>query len=172
MIPVFKTYDYVLVRGHDRKITGIITASDLSVQFQGWTEPFLVLSEIENLLRNMIGERFQASELVVAGNPGIKDKKINSVADLAFGEYVRLLENPAAWKKFNVSVDRATFCETLAIVRQIRNDVMHFHPGGISENDVNIIRNFVRVLKQIVTINGSLESSPVQQTKPAPTPLP
>ena len=45
---------YVLIRDESNKIIGIVTASDLSLQFRTLTEPFLLLSEIENLLRNMI----------------------------------------------------------------------------------------------------------------------
>jgi len=56
-IPIIVANDYVLVRGFDGRITGIITSSDLSIQFRLLTEPFLLLSEIENLVRNMIGDQ-------------------------------------------------------------------------------------------------------------------
>jgi CBS domain-containing protein len=38
VIPTLVEYGYVLVRGRDRKITGIVTASDLSLQFHTLTE--------------------------------------------------------------------------------------------------------------------------------------
>src|SRR2546426_10657058 len=47
-IPTIVEHGYVLVRNErDRRITGIVTASDLSLQFQGLAEPFLLLREIE-----------------------------------------------------------------------------------------------------------------------------
>jgi predicted transcriptional regulator len=46
-IPIITTNDYVLVRGMDGKISGIVTSSDLSSEFRKLTEPFLLLSEIE-----------------------------------------------------------------------------------------------------------------------------
>ncbi|WP_459162147.1 hypothetical protein ACQ5SK_08415 [Bradyrhizobium japonicum] len=67
-IPVIVTHQYVLVRSEDGRITGIITASDLSEQFQLLAEPFLLLGEIENLLRGLIADRFSTEDLV-----GIRD---------------------------------------------------------------------------------------------------
>ncbi len=47
-IPTIVEFGYVLVRDQrDRRITGIVTASDLSLQFQALAEPFLLLREIE-----------------------------------------------------------------------------------------------------------------------------
>jgi len=40
-IPTIVEFGYMLVRNQDRRITGIITASDLSLQFQTLSEPFL-----------------------------------------------------------------------------------------------------------------------------------
>jgi CBS domain-containing protein len=43
---------YVLIRDSSNKISGIVTASDLSEQFRRLTEPFLLLGEIENHIRS------------------------------------------------------------------------------------------------------------------------
>ena len=51
-------HEAVLVRGDDQSITGIVTATDLSIMFREQTEPFLLLSEIENQLRRLIGWPF------------------------------------------------------------------------------------------------------------------
>jgi hypothetical protein len=45
-----------------------------------------------------------------------------------FGEYVRLLENPANWSKLQLALDRVVFTKMLNGVRLVRNDVMHFDP--------------------------------------------
>src|SRR5215211_3807994 len=42
-IPIIIKHEYVLIRGDDQQITGIITATDLSEQFQLLSEPFLLL---------------------------------------------------------------------------------------------------------------------------------
>jgi CBS domain-containing protein len=145
-------HGYVLVRGEHKKITGIVTASDLSLQFRALTEPFLLLSEIENLIRNLIGDRFTAAELLEAREPSSDNRKVQSVADLTFGEYKVLLEKPERWERLQLAVNRVLFCKDLDRVRGIRNDVVHFDPDGITTEDLDTLRGFARFLKQLETI--------------------
>jgi predicted transcriptional regulator len=157
-IPLIVANDYVLVRGTDNKIQGIITANDLSIQFRVLTEPFLLLSEIENLIRNMIGGHFSASELSDARDPGSTARPIQNVADLTFGEYIRLLQNPDRWTQLGIAVDRTIFCAKLDRVREIRNDVTHFDPDGITAQDLEVLRDFTTFLKQLENIVGRASS--------------
>jgi hypothetical protein len=143
---------YVLIRGADNKITGIVTTSDLSVQFQQLGEPFLLLGEIENYIRRMIQDKFTLEELVEARDPEDAERKVHTVADLAFGEYVRLLENPVRWSNLNLSIDRSLFIKQLDQIRLIRNDVMHFDPDGIADSDLDTLRGFVRFLQGLANI--------------------
>lgn len=154
-IPIIVQHQYVLVRSSDNRISGIVTASDLSLQFQQLAEPFLLLSEIENHIRRLIGNKFSVEELSQARDPGDTDRKIERVADLTFGEYIRLLENPDRWTKLLLSIDRATFCKQLDRVRMIRNDVMHFDPDGIPPEDLETLREFTRFLQRLQNIGVS-----------------
>ena len=151
-IGIIAEQQYVLVRGHDQRITGIVTASDLSLQFQQLAEPFLLLGEIENHLRQVISQRFTPTELKSAKDPADSKRVVTSVADLTYGEYKRLLENPERWDKLNITVDRKTCMEKLENVRRIRNDVMHFDPDGIPEKDLQAIREFARFLQRLQII--------------------
>ena len=45
--------DYILVRGHDATITGIVTAADLALEFKERTQPFILIGEIEHQLRKL-----------------------------------------------------------------------------------------------------------------------
>jgi hypothetical protein len=147
-------HSYVLVRGAENKITGIITTSDLSLQFQLLSEPFLLLSEIENHIRLLIDNRFTKEELSTVRDPNDTNREIESVADLTFGEYIRLLEHPANWTKIGLAVDRVIFVQELDRVRRIRNDVMHFDPDGITKEDHELLRHFVRFMHDLRAING------------------
>jgi hypothetical protein len=122
-IPIIVTHQYVLVRSEDNKISGIITASDLSEQFRLLAEPFLLLGEIENLLRGLIADRFSSDDLAGVRDPGDSGRKIQGPDDLAFGEYLRLFEKPERWEQFGLAIDRVGFCRDLDSIRQIRNDV-------------------------------------------------
>jgi hypothetical protein len=151
-IPLVVAHEYVLVRNDDNRIIGIITATDLSEQFQLLSEPFLLLGEIENLLRSIIGDRFSASELAGTRDPGDEGRKVESPADLNFGEYVRLLQNPENWKHFGFDIDRVVFCSDLDAIREIRNNVMHFDPEGIVDDDLRKLRTFTNFLKQLQSV--------------------
>jgi CBS domain-containing protein len=147
-------HSYVLVRGEDRTITGIVTTSDLSLQFQQLSEPFLLLSEIENHVRLVIDGKFTADELSTAKDSVDPDRKIESVADLTLGEYIRLLENPDNWTKAGLTVDRKIFIRELDHVRRIRNDVMHFDPDGITEEDHKLLKHFLQFMHELRAIAG------------------
>ena len=153
-IPMITRHDYVLVRGEQNKITGIVTASDLSRQFQSLSEPFLLLSEIENLIRNMIGEKFSVTELSSAVDPGAPARSVSSVDDLTFGEYIRLLQQPDRWAQLGLAIDRVLFCKDLDSVREIRNDVTHFDPDGITADEVERLRDFKSLLETLESISS------------------
>jgi hypothetical protein len=149
-IPRIVQHQYVLIRGSDKRITGIVTATDLSQQFQQLAEPFLLLGEIENHVRRLIGNNFSPEELQSVAR---HSERVNNHADdLTFGDYVRLLEKERRWKKINLAVDRQEFCTRLDKVREIRNDVMHFDPGGILPKDLEHLRCFENFLQRLRTI--------------------
>jgi hypothetical protein len=94
-------------------------------------------------------------ELDEAKNPGDDSREINNVADMSFGEYVRLLQNPDRWQKLGLNIDRATFVKDLESVNRIRNDVMHFDPDGISPNDLDDLRKTAKFLQQLRDLTRS-----------------
>lgn len=138
-------HDYVLVRSSDQLISGIVTVTDISEQFLQLTEPFLLLGEIEQALRGLLAgvpkERLQA-----ACDPRDTSRPVEGPADLTFGEYLRLLENPDEWAQLPINLDRTTFVQFLDDVRQIRNDVMHFDTDEMPETSKTKLRNLVRLL--------------------------
>ena len=78
-----------------------------------------------------------------------RKNRIESPADLTFGEYVRLLENPDQWSKLAFTADRAVFIGEMDKVRQTRNDVMHFDPDGIEDAQIDQLKCFYRLLRQL-----------------------
>ena len=142
-------HEAVLVRGAENLITGIVTATDLSIMLRELTEPFLLLSEIENQLRRLINGHFSAKELKDAKDSGDEKREVHSVTDLTFGECTRLLEKPEHWQRLGVGLDRKTFVTQLSEVREIRNDVMHFHPDGLSADELQRLKNVRRLLQRV-----------------------
>ena len=139
-------YDYVLVRGVDRRITGILTAADLALQFEELAHPFLLIGEIEHHLRHLVRNQFTVEELTEAamGQEGVRGPD-----DLTFGGYCQLLGREEWWERLHLMVDRREFVRRLERVRIIRNDVMHFSPDGIVPEDVEQLDQLVRFLREL-----------------------
>jgi len=148
-IPVIVEHGYVLVRQKDRRITGIVTASDLSLQFRLLTEPFLLLREIELHVRLLLQKNITRDDFHLAENPAPADRQPQSISDLTFGQYVRLVQNPQVWEKLNLNVDSKILTKLLDEIREIRNEVMHFHPDPMTEQELDILKMGVRFLQEL-----------------------
>jgi CBS domain-containing protein len=148
-IPRIVGAGFVLVRGPDRAFQGIVTVADLSLQFRTLSEPFLLLGQIENLLRALIAQNFSIDELREAKNDADTSRKIEGVSDLTFGEYVRVLEPAKAWAKLKVHFARAPFLDDLKKVHELRNDVMHFDPDPLGDTEMALLRNFAAFLERV-----------------------
>lgn len=147
LIPVIAEKGFVFVTGPDRKLSGIVTTADLSVQFRTLAGPFLVIGEIERRLRLTLSNHFSVMELGQVRDPADTGRTIDSVNDLTLGETLRMLENPANWDRLNWPVDRAEFINALNDVKTIRNEVMHFSPDPLSSDQEEALTNFVGWLR-------------------------
>ena len=48
-----------------------------------------------------------------------------------------------------IGIDRKSFTRDLEAVRRIRNDVMHFDPDGVGEDDLGMLRKFVQFFQRL-----------------------
>jgi hypothetical protein len=144
-------YGYVLVRDErDRRMTGIVTPSDLTLQFQTLTEPFLLLREIELHVRRLLGDKVSTADFDLLGSAGQGAKsKPQSVADLTFGQYVRIFQHPQIWSKLDLRIDCGTLTGLLEEVRVIRNDVMHFDPDPRTSDERGTLKRAVRFMQEL-----------------------
>ena len=126
-------HDFVFVRSSgDRRITGVLTATDLSEQFQRFSEPFLLLERIELRIRRLIQDVFNVS-----------------VSHLTFGEYKKIFEQQENWEQLDFVACRKVFCDELDKVRKLRNEIMHFHPDVIEGGDFEQLHRFSRLLDKL-----------------------
>lgn len=145
--------EYVLVRRKDKTFSGIVTLADISHQFMTSTEPFLLLEQIENLIRRVLDKKFLIEELnVLCANEESESDKVSYIDDLTFGQYIRLIEKQDNWEKLDLSIDRSNFIKKLDEVREIRNDVMHFDPEGITNQQKETLINMANFLTRLVAI--------------------
>jgi CBS domain-containing protein len=154
VISYISEHDYVLVQAQDRTICGIVTASDFSDQFRRLGEPFLLIGEIETSVRKLISGKFTAAELTEVKDPAEKERKVGAVSELTFGDYVRLLANEKRWTKIGLKLDRIEFVKRLDEVREIRNEIMHFEPEGMLEEDLKTLRDFSKFMNRLRTLGA------------------
>ncbi|MEU4567223.1 CBS domain-containing protein [Micromonospora sp. NPDC023956] len=149
-IPRIVDAGFVFVQAKDRRIRGIVTTADLSEEFARTANPFFIIGEVERRLRSIIDTSFTSEELAAMVDPADTDRVVSEAAHLTFGEYQRLLENPARWARLQWQLDRQIFIETLDEVRKIRNDIMHFSPDPLDEESVTKLRNFAQWLRRLM----------------------
>ena len=141
-------HGYVLIRGEDRLITGIVTYFDIVSQFHDMAGPFLIIGEIEEHLRQLVHRKFTLDQLKQSAE-GTEGRPINGIGDLTLGNYCRLLQEPTNWERLKLPVNKEFFNKKLDKVRKIRNDVMHFNPDGLEDHQMQTLREFVRYLREV-----------------------
>ncbi|WDQ16779.1 hypothetical protein [Rhodopirellula sp. P2] len=140
-------YGCVLVRNQKREMSGIITAYDVAKSFYELAKPYLLVGEIERFLRSLIANHFTQEDIRSVKKDD--DREINDVTDLTFGQYRRLLENPANWDRLSINVERNIFIARLEEIRIARNEVMHFDPEGLLPSQKRQLWEFANFLHSI-----------------------
>lgn len=147
-IEVVKKHDFAVVLAKDNSLYGIVTVSDVTNQFIEESEAFILLSELESHLRNLLRDKILVEDLKkLCCRQG---QEIDSIDEMSFGDYVSVFGNEQQWSKLNIAADRKTFINELESIRAIRNDVMHFRPVGIDNGNKDSIRRFVEYLRTLV----------------------
>lgn len=157
-VKIIREKGIVLVRQANETISGIITANDIGEQFISLAEPFLLIEQIENHIRLLLDEKFTPEELkeflIQNGFEFYKD--FETLSDLTFGAYTRIIENPQNFEKLNLyNINKKQFTSLLDDIRNIRNDIMHFDPDGISKNDLELLQRTANFLHKIHQIKKS-----------------
>ncbi|MEU8236024.1 hypothetical protein AB0C12_41090 [Actinoplanes sp. NPDC048967] len=125
---------FLFVRNESNEIAGIITAADVAGRYGEMANPFILIGDLDRLLRRAIIRKITLAEVVAACDP--PGNRIKSHDDMAMGDYQRVLENPALWAKLGLPLDRATFVARINTIRTVRNAVMHFNPDPLPDNTV------------------------------------
>ncbi len=154
-IPTIVENGYVLVRSRaDKKITGIVTSSDLALHFQAQTEPFLLLREVELHLRQLLGEKVTIAEIQDLVGAAAPNLRLQNIADLTFGQYVRLFQHDVVCSKLALKIDFGVLTKMLEKVRIIRNDVMHFDPDPVDVDDLKTLKLASQFMRQVFELTS------------------
>ncbi|MFI0895899.1 CBS domain-containing protein [Streptomyces sp. NPDC020983] len=139
---------YVLVRDHDHKVCGLITASDLTAQFGTRVRPFVLVEEIEQRLRRVV-DRCVPLDRIRAVVPKSHAGKVQSAAGLTFGAYGHLLKTAENWSALGWGIDQQRFLEALEECRKFRNSLMHFSPDPITDEQLLPAQGLLELLRSV-----------------------
>ena len=141
--------DFVFVRGPDNRISGIVTAADVALAYGELSMPFLLVGQIDILLRRLITRHLVMDDLISACDPE-GSRQLQDFDELTFGDYQRALESPVVWQRLGWRIDRATFVRRLDEIRRLRNDITHFNPDPLPPDAMNKLRSLMLFLKHYV----------------------
>lgn len=147
VLPTLEIADFVFVRDENNVVAGIVTPADVVRTYGDLATPFLLVGELDQLLRQVIYRKFTLEE--VASICESHTPPPESFDDLTFGDYQRVLEKPDSWAKLGWPLDRPTFVKRLDELRQLRNDIMHFNnPDPVPPDAVIKLRKFIELLHE------------------------
>lgn len=132
-------HEIVLVQDKQKRIVGLVTTADLSMQLRDLADAFLLVGNIERQIRRLIGDRFSI-DVLRSFVTSDTNRIVKSVEDLSFGEYLRLLNVPENWSRLGLKVDQVVVLKCLEGVRTIRNAVMHFRADALNGMDLDGLR--------------------------------
>jgi CBS domain-containing protein len=141
-------YGFVLVRAQNR-LQGIVTLVDVASEFRGSFEPFVLIGEIERHLRQLL-DRHVPLELIRRVCEVPDSRPISGASDLSFGQYQRLLEREDVWNLCGLLVDRGEISRRLEKIREIRNEMMHFHSEAVDREGLETIRSLAVFLREVL----------------------
>lgn len=139
-------HDFIVVEDEKHEICGIVTTADISAQYLEQTMPYAMLEEIENHVRDIFHQRVLKEHLQECCQE--VGKTVETIDDLSFGDYITLFGSK--WERLGLNtIDKSNFLNRLSRVREIRNDVMHFSPDKLSEEETCCLRDTVKFLRII-----------------------
>lgn len=147
VLPRLADEEFFFVRGPQRTISGIITASDVVRTHGEMTAPFLIVGEIDQTLRWVLEDAVDIDTVA-----GLCDadgtRQIDSFARLTMGDYQRVLENREAWATLGWPLDRKTFTQRLKEICEVRNNIMHFNGDPLPDDVLSMLKNFLTLLHE------------------------
>jgi restriction system protein len=154
-IPEIFRRGFVFVRDKDRRLCGIVTSADLTIQLGSQVRPFVLIGEIERRLRRIL------DRLLVAGTVSIeqvrgqlrshRQKQVQDPHDLTLGEYPYVFEHNHIWSALGWSLAREQFCARLRKAAEFRNNLAHLNPDvdPESENELLPLQGLLSTLRSL-----------------------
>jgi CBS domain-containing protein len=142
-----REHGFVFVRDFDQQITGIVTDADVVEAYHRTATPFLLIGEIDQLLREVILDTFDEDTIGEAcRRTGLS---LESADRMSVSHYCAVLANRDCWAELDWRADREVFIKRLNEIREVRNRVTHFNPDPVNAGDVEKLRLFLKLVREL-----------------------
>ncbi|MFI5668619.1 CBS domain-containing protein [Streptomyces sp. NPDC051704] len=161
-LPMLSENGYLLVRGEDGSLSGIVTQAHVVHRFESAARPFFLLGELESLLRRWLGAKLTEDAIKAVQTNKKAENRSGRVEDLTFGDYVYLLNGEQKkqtmaqqadlnWAALQCeSLDRGQFVRHLQRVKDIRNRIAHFDAEPLPLESMRELTAFTTLLRDYV----------------------
>ncbi|WP_326599203.1 hypothetical protein [Streptomyces sp. NBC_01803] len=103
---------------------------------------------IEQGLRRTVDIHFTVDEIRAVAR-GSRRHSVQSASDLNFGNYHFLLKEPSHWARLRWDVDQEQFLDWLEECRSFRNNLMHFSPDPLTEEQLSPVTELLGLLRTL-----------------------
>jgi CBS domain-containing protein len=145
-LPKLDDSGFIFVRNDLNEVAGIITTADVVGTYEETATPFILIGQLDQVLRRLIHRIVTLDELQALCDPENR-RDLDSYDKLELGDYQRILESPEYWKRLKSPFDRVAFIQRMNELRLIRNNIMHFNPAPPDPQTIPKLRNMLRVLR-------------------------
>lgn len=151
-MPSLIEHGYLIITKELDENIEIITAYDLNVFFKTKSEPMLLLEEIERNIKVLVEKKASIEVKAFAlSDPSVKNKGLQ---EYTMGDLQHCLSFQAVWDKLGICVSKDIFIEQFKVIREVRNDLMHFNssPDDLSEAEINGLKMFSDIVSDCLGV--------------------
>lgn len=152
LIDTIQAEGVILIDRDESLGTSVVTIHDVAKDFVMFSEAFHLIGEIEWRVRVLLIEKINPDEATIRewASPTAKYKlTAKEVWDLSFGELVNQFNGKTLWEKLGVQLDRETFYNRLRKVNTLRNEVFHFRPNTLAEEEMEHLRQTCKLMESL-----------------------
>lgn len=143
-------FDFVLVKGPQNELQGIVTNADVVEAYGALATPFLLIGELDQILRRVLINHVDIDTVrsICVGDTG---RPVDGFGSLTMFHYETVLRDADVWASLRWPFDQKTLLKNLAELRDVRNDVMHFNRDAVPPGIVNRFRQMIALLRDHVS---------------------
>ncbi|MCX5206867.1 hypothetical protein OG897_36390 [Streptomyces sp. NBC_00237] len=148
-MPQLEKHGYVFVRDDAHRLCGLVTPADIAAEFRSRVSPFVLIEEVEQRLRRITDRRVSLDGIRAHVSGKKKAAAAEDARSLTLGNYPYLFRDDTVWKQAGLAVDQQQFAKALERCAALRNELMHFSPDPVTDDDIVFLNGLLDLLRKL-----------------------